>query len=223
MPKNKEKHSEFISRMVEIYPKVFRADRSILYCVLCNCVVQAKTKHSVQQHVDTKKHKEAEERKVNSACSLTQTLISVANQSKPGPKISEFNADLCKTLLEANIPLYKVNHPSMKKFIEKHTSNSAPDESTLRRKYVPMLYDEMIEKLRAKANGKHIWVSLDETTDVEQRMVANFVFGILDDENERGKSYLLNVMELEKVNANTIATFFTDSLMLLWPTGKFLN
>lgn len=64
-------------------------------------------------------------------------------------------------------------------------------------------------------------MTLGETTDVEQRMIANFVFGILGDENERGKSYLLNLAQLEKSNANTIAAFSTDSLLLLWPKGKF--
>lgn len=123
--------------------------------------------------------------------------------------------------MQANIPINKVNHPSIIQFIEKYTAHSAPDESTLRRNYLPPLYGKLIEELRSKACGKRIWVTLDETTDVQQRSVANFVFGILDDENERGKSYLLNVKELEKVNGTTVAAFFNDSLLLLWPTGKF--
>lgn len=224
MPKVKETQSQFILRMTEKFPKVFKADRSVLFCTLCNHMVQAKKVSQVAQHINCKGHKLAVDKKENSKHSVSQSLIP-DYQSKPGPKLSEFNMDLCKTLLEANIPLYKVNHPSVKNFIEKHTSSSAPDESTLRRKYVSALYGEMIEKLRSKAAGKYIWVSLDETTDVEQRMVANFVFGVLDedDENERGKSYLLNAIELKKVNANTVATFFTDSLLFLWPEGKFVN
>lgn len=221
MPKDrKETWNEFILRMKQTYPKIFRADKSILYCVFCDCVVPAKKIFLVKQHIDSVKHKSAEERKKQSSEPvLNQTLIQTYQSN--GPKLSEFNMDLCKTLLEANIPLNKVNHTSMVRFIEKYTSHSAPDESTLRRNYVVHLYKNMMERLRSQAAGKRIWVSLDETTDVEQRMVANFVFGILGDENERGKSYLLNVVQLEKVNANMIATFFTDSLLVLWPTGKF--
>lgn len=81
----------------------------------------------------------------------------------------------------------------MVRFIEKYTSHSAPNESTLRCNYVPRLYTEIIENIRSKAAGKHIWVSLDETTDAEQRKIANFIFGMLDDDNERGKSYLVHV------------------------------
>lgn len=222
-PVRRETQSEFILRMATTYPKIFRGDRSILYCLFCDCKVTAKKLFQVKQHLDSKKHKLAENRKKeNSESAKNQTLLRDF-QSKPGPKLSEFNMDLCQTLLEANIPLFKVNHPSLMKFIEKYTKHSAPDQSTLRHNYVSHLYNKMIEILRLKAAGKRIWISLDETTDVEQRMVANFVFGILDDENERGKSYLLNVAQLERVNANTIATFLTDSLLLLWPTGKLLN
>lgn len=175
----------------------------------------------MKQHVDSQKHKAAVERnKQNSERKKLQTSIQSSLQSKPGPVLSDFNMDLCQTFLEAGIPLNKVNHPSIERFIEKYTTHKTPDESTLRLNYVPNLYDKMIEKLRAKAAGKRIWITLDETTDKEQRMVANFVFGILDDENERGKSYLFNAAVLERTNANTIATFFTDSLMLLWPSGN---
>ena len=84
-----------------------------------------------------------------------------------------------------------------------------------------MLYDDCMAKLRAKAKDKYIWVSLDETQDVEKRHVANFIFGILDNEQEVGKCYVLNVVELSVVNASAIAKFFTDSLLLLWPNGNF--
>lgn len=83
-----------------------------------------------------------------------------------------------------------------------------------------MLYEDKIKYLRAKACNKYIWTSLDETTDANQRYVANFAFGILDDsEEERNKCYLLNISELKEVNASTIAAFYADSLHILWPDG----
>lgn len=68
--------------------------------------------------------------------------------------------------------------------------------------------------------NKLIWVALDETTDVESRSVTNFVFGILGDESEKDKSYLLTVDELDKVNHATVAAFFNDALTILYPEGK---
>lgn len=52
-----------------------------------------------------------------------------------------------------------------------------------------------------------------------QRHIANFVFGVMNSDGERGKSYLLNVENIERTNANTIATFFNDSLAELYPEG----
>ena len=54
-------------------------------------------------------------------------------------------------------------------------------------------------------------------------MIVNFIFGILNgsvDSEERGKSYLFNVGEVEAANANTMAAFINDSLSLLWPKGN---
>lgn len=88
-----------------------------------------------------------------------------------------------------------------------------------------MLYDQCLADLRAIAKDKYIWVSLDETTDLKQQMVVNFVFGIMEsDENhtERGKCYLLNMAVVDAANGNNMAKFFNDSLLVLWPEGKFL-
>lgn len=223
MPKErKEAHSEFLLRMTQTFPKVFRVDQSVLYCLFCDCSVSGRTLNQVKQHIATTKHQKGKERKNRPDQSASQSMISTYVGQR-GPTLSCFNIDLCKTFLEANIPLYKIDHPSIIAFFEKYTSHSIPGMSTLRRNYVPRLYENLIERLRAKAVGKRIWVSLDETADVERRMVASFVFGILDDESERDKSYMLNIAELDKVNASTIAKFFTDSLLFLWPTGNFIS
>lgn len=97
-------------------------------------------------------------------------------------------------------------------FIEKHTKYAAPSEFTLRNKCLPQIYDEVVKKLKTIAENKYIWVSLDETTDCENRYVANFVFGVLDVEKEYGHSYLFSSAVLEKVNNATIARFFDEAI-----------
>ena len=87
---------------------------------------------------------------------------------------------------------------------------------TLRKYYVRSIYENTMKHLRGKANGQKLWVSIDESTDVEQRYVAYFVFGILGVEEERLKYYLSNVSVLSKVNHSTMAAFFNDSLQCLW-------
>lgn len=221
MPKVKETASEFLSRMRREYPGVFRTDNSVLFCIYCNHTVTGNKLFNVKQHIAGNKHKEAAKRRT--AGQSAQTLLPEYQQTQ---RINPFNMDLCQTFIEANIPLKKVSHPSVVKFLEKYTSNTMPCESTIRQKYVPILYNTCIEDLQAKAADKHIWVSIDETTDSEQRLVANFMFGLMEgitDENspERGKCYLLNMAEVDAANSSNMAKFFVDSLSLLWPQGKF--
>lgn len=218
MPKAKETTRGFCARIVQEYRGVFRADRSVLYCLLCNCNVNGHTNWNVKQHMKTDKHLKAAAKSGKNV----QTLLTEFEQPQP---TNEFNADLCRTFLEANIPLKKVGHPSIVQFLEKYTNKTMPSESTIRQKYVPLLYDETIETLRDKAANKYIWASIDETTDSEQRLVVNFVFGLMEgvDENspERGKCYLLNMAEVDSSCASNMAAFFNDSLSLLWPQGEF--
>jgi len=61
-------------------------------------------------------------------------------------------------------------------------------------------------------------VSIDETTDVEGRYVANVIIGTLEVDNP-GKIFLLNSEVLEKANHSTISKLFARSLFILWPEG----
>lgn len=221
MPKTKETVPEFLQRVLRDFPGVFSTDNSILFFQSCECPVSADKIFSVNQHIATQKHQNAEQRK--KASTSTQRLLSDFQRPQ---SINPFHMDLCKAFLEANIPLNKVTNPSIKLFLEKYTSKAIPSDTLLRQKCVPVLYNECIESLRAKAENKYIWVSVDETTDSEQRLVVNFIFGILDGEEdsaERGKSYLLNVGLIDAQNASNVAAFFNDSVSLLWPNGKYFS
>lgn len=129
--------------------------------------------------------------------------------------------DLARAFLESNIALHKISHPSIKKFLEKHTKHASPSETVLRTKCLPTLYGEAIEKMKLKAKNNFVWVSLDETTDSEQRYIANFVFGDLGVADERDKSYLFAIKVLNVTNNSTIATFFDESLKDLGKSSYF--
>jgi hypothetical protein len=63
-----------------------------------------------------------------------------------------------------------------------------------------------------------IWVSIDETTDVDGRNVCYVIVGLLHEDNY-SKPYLLMCEELEKCNFQTIGKIFNDAMHLLWPSG----
>lgn len=216
MPKIKETSADFAVRVEEMYPGVFIRVGPELKCILCNSIIIGQKLFRIKQHVETKKHAEARV--------AMEELKNTSTQHEENQSSPPLGKKLCEMFLKANIPLKKISHPAVRKFLEEYvpSEESVPSESTLRQKYVPQLYWEKIEELRAKADGKYIWASIDETTDAEQRQVVNFVFGILDgDTSEKGNAYLFNMATVQSTNAQTMSRFLNDSFAFLWPKGIF--
>lgn len=83
------------------------------------------------------------------------------------PKTSNvFIEDLCSTLIVANIPWNKLQIPELNNFLEKYTQKHIPDESTLRKNYLGPCYDKTIIEIRENIGNSDIWITVDETTDV---------------------------------------------------------
>jgi hypothetical protein len=131
---------------------------------------------------------------------------------------SSFDEELCNVFLSANIPLTKLNIPIFRNFLHKHTKQIIPDESMLRKNYIDQCYKNTIIKIRDYVRNKYVWVSIDETTDVEGQYVANVIIGTLEVDNP-GKIFLLNSEVLEIANHSTISKLFDRSLFILWPGG----
>ncbi|KAL4153650.1 hypothetical protein QTP88_001483 [Uroleucon formosanum] len=199
--------------VLEYGTDIFKTDGSILFCKLCEVKVNSDRKFVVTQHVNTEKHKRAVIRK-NEKNKNSEIQQLVANT----PKKCLFSHDLCKALLSANIPLYKISNPQLKSFLEKYTSREIPSDSTLRKTYVNDIYEETVKNIREQIKGNKIWVSIDETTDSEGRYVANVIIGTLNTDAP-GKTYLLTTEVLEKVNNSTIVKLFDHSMFVLWPNG----
>uniref|UniRef100_A0A2S2NDW7 DUF659 domain-containing protein n=1 Tax=Schizaphis graminum TaxID=13262 RepID=A0A2S2NDW7_SCHGA len=121
-------------------------------------------------------------------------------------------------MLFANIPLYKLENVKFRAFLQEYTGKEIPKEATLRKGYVDDCYKDTLEKIRNRVSNNKIWVSIDETTDVEGRFVANVIIGVLLTDGP-GEIFLLNTEELEKANHQTIFKLFDKSMNLLWPQG----
>lgn len=121
-------------------------------------------------------------------------------------------------MLCANIPLHKLTNIEFRSFLEKYTFNNILTESTLRITYVDDCYNGTMDCIRKSITGKKIWVSIDETTDVEGRFIANVIVGTLLIDKP-GEVFLLTSEVLEKANFSTVAKLFDKSMFLLWPDG----
>ncbi|KAL1446681.1 hypothetical protein WDU94_003651 [Cyamophila willieti] len=110
--------------------------------------------------------------------SSRQTLLTqIGEQSTSKSSINtEFSTDLCETLMASNIPMHKVNNPAFKKFLQKYcVGHNIPDESTLRKNYVPGVYQSVLQSIREDIGDNYIWVSTDETTDACGRSDATAI------------------------------------------------
>lgn len=111
MPKAKEKKSGFYSRVRQENPNVFRADDSVLFCLLCDIDVKATQMSQVKQHLVTAKHLAAIERKKLLGATSRQSLLTTLSETTDrNRKASVFTMDLAKCFLQANIPLHKIRH-----------------------------------------------------------------------------------------------------------------
>jgi hypothetical protein len=63
--------------------------------------------------------------------------------------------------------------------LEKYRNQHIPTDSTLRKNYLSPCYENILRKPRRRVADNKIWLSIDETTDISGRYVANVVIGTL--------------------------------------------
>lgn len=160
-----------IKRRLQNYVNEFgstllKTDGSSLFCIPCDHGINhTKNRSNITHHIDSSIHQE----KVKRAKVHDQPFIAQAFRGETETKQQRFNKDLCRMLVESDIPLSELNHPSVRSFFEKWTSMSIPDESTLRKNYMPKLSDESIRQLQARFEIQQIWVGIDEVCDKTNR------------------------------------------------------
>lgn len=175
---NTSRVNSYISEFGE---NIFSSDGNILFCKICEVKVTCEKRFTVLQHLKTSKHSRGIQRLGAQQQKIQQLLATTT-------KINYFNKDLCKTLLPANIPINELQNTHFRSFLEKYTHKDIPSVSLLRSTYVNECYDETMDAIRKEVLGKKIWISIDETTDVQSRFIANVIIGILN-VDEPGKIF----------------------------------
>lgn len=201
-----------LKRRLNEFEGTFHAVGQDFICSYCKVRVDWKKKSNLERHLSSKTHLEnyADLKNEDMARKTYKKVV-------PHTKTQEsFNSDLCEWLVGANIPLTKLSDPGTKFFFEKYTSFEVPAESTIRKQYLPKLYERVLNEIREKIGDNYVWVSIDETTDSCGRYLAHVIVGILD-ENQCQECFLLTSEVLKKANNETIFDLFHDSLNLLWP------
>ena len=81
----------------------------------------------------------------------------------------------------------------------------------LRRNYLASCYEDTVNKIRNSVGKNKIWVSIDETSDVDGRFLTNVVVGTFKHE-QPGEIFLLACEVLERVNNSSIAVVFDNTM-----------
>ena len=187
---------------------VFQTDSKLVLCKICNKKIgsdkSAPQKSQLDQHVNTSIHLKNMEIRSKSK----QQLIHFDNHNN-------FYYELCDAFVPSDIPLHKLLNPKLKSFFEKHMKTNIPDPSTLRKYYLPKIYEMKMNKIISYLKNKKIWISIDETVDSMNRSIGNVVVGVLGSDDS--KSFLLSTEILEKVNHSKIAQLFDKSIKLIYP------
>jgi len=195
-------------------------DGSVLRCNFCDTEISVDLNHQIsriRQHVVNVKH--VSNKRIKGGSSSKQLFIgnAIEIQAMQHGVANEFNTELASAFLQSGVPLYKVNHPAMQRFLEKWTKNHVPDQSTLRKNYVRPLYTEVIAKIRLVIGNNPVYFIMDETTDAKKRFVLNFLVAPLT--GKPVKPMLLKMYNLTSTNRTTVMQAFNDTCSYLW-TGN---
>lgn len=174
----------------------------------------AEKRSHVLQHKNSATHLSNADRK--NASKQKQSFLSLKLGTEPK---DVFHLRLCEALAAANIPVATLHNPVLKSFLEEFCNKKVPDESTLRKNYLPQLYEKAIEEIRADIADHFIWLSVDETTDACGRYIATVLVGKLDCEDPSIPHVVL-CKELPKTNHSTVAMAVRDALRVLWPDAE---
>ena len=120
MPKQKISLSTKMNLIVQKHPKELERDGNKLFCKLCLAEISFDDKHgkhNVDAHLATKGHRN----RVENGQQSQSTIVNAFNTSNNVVLNNKFSADLTKMLIEANIPIEKVNDQSFRTFMSKYT------------------------------------------------------------------------------------------------------
>ena len=171
-----------------------------LFCRLCKVNISCKKVFNLTQHLSLPKH---------------MKNMQECGESKGQYSQKEFNQDLSRLFIRNCYPTKTLNSKEWKRFTNKYTEYQCPEETTIRKYYMPSLYDSTLDKILHELKDRDIWLSIDETKDRKSRHV---MVGRLD-YTKPNISYLLNTEFPDEVNNITINQIIINSLNMIWTNG----
>lgn len=209
MPKDKENLIDCAKKLIgKAFEVQSKPNEVLIFCKSCQCKFKVDSVHlktQYQSHLKSTKHKKSSEK------NILQPSIStvIANNSK----IEAYSTKLLKAFLEAGIPVWKLRHPSIKKFFLEQHKEVLPCVKTFYSK-IDSIFAEKVQKIKNYIGDYPIYLIVDETTDACKRFVLNVLVGKLD--GTPSKPVLLNTIFLDKTNNTTVQQAVNKACVTLY-------
>ena len=182
----------------------------------CDKDVNVRSKHekqSLNDHISTKMHISNCGRRGSSM--VQQRVDSFLNRSE-NKDLDKFNLHVTIAFIEANIPLSKLDHPSLRNLFENTCKQKLYSRQVLQTKYLPYLFDETLADIRKSVGSSFVYLIIDESPDILQRKVVNVLVGPLN--GQYSKPFLLMVKHFDcSVNSQLINQVLMNAAARLWP------
>lgn len=203
MPKEK---TNLISRAKKLIgeSKAFevqlQSDNVLIFCKQCECKFKVdgiRLNTQYRSHLSSTKHKRSSEKnslQPSISCALHTAITKHTNEDT-------YIFKLTTAFVEAGIPLWKLRHPSIKKFFLKEYNEVLPSEFTIY-KQVNSIYTKTLQKIKDYIGENPIYLIVDETTDSCKRYALNVLVGKLD--GVPSQPMLLSTIFLDKTNNTTV-------------------
>ena len=182
MPKQAKSSLAKVRQTCHEYPDEFSATPAgDLRCNLCDVLVKCDKKFFVKSHRKSKQHQEKLETKSKSQSKQTFLHFDQVN----------FKEQVVSSLLAADIPLHKLNHPSLKSLFAR-MEKVLPSE-TAARACVAKLASKKDEQIQELLRDKKFFLIVDEAEVAKQKYISALV-GSLDAPNQ---TFLVNCHPLD--------------------------
>ncbi len=211
MKKKVNEKNNSINSFLDANTEIKRYATDSFNCTVCNKYIKYDIKQGIKQlnrHVQSKKH-------LNNARLINNADVDDINNDV-------FNEDIAQALIVNNIPLRVLENATFKTIIEKYTKKALLSRSVYANKIIPNLYKKNYLLKTEELKNKPFYIILDETPDIKGRKIVNILAGNLI-ANEYSKPVLINTLEMNMVNSETLAQAILHEVSNMAVDGDFTN
>jgi len=191
-----------IKRIIQQYENEFvETPAGELYCKLCDTVVSHEKQFRVEQHRKTSKHQRHLERLQSTSSRHAQTFLT--------PISSDFTDKVVAAFSSADIPLYKLRNPSLRKLFE-DIRHPLPSETSCRNRVADLAEQKLIQIKNLIKGAGAFFLVVDESEVKGNRYVLVLIGSI----NAPSRTFVIDCVSLSQAPDSDSITRIIDDVVV---------